>query len=99
MSGRLLDLVEKAGDRSGREMSLAVIRIISIMVVKIMEWNFLKENILTETKRVHHFYGTEKGSVAFEKIMVSNGYVPVSVLSGGGTKMIGIQILFWKLPI
>lgn len=71
-----------------------------MVVVKIMEWNFLKENISTETKRVHHFYGTERESVAFEKIIVSNDYVPVIVLSGGGAKMTGIQILFWKfVPI
>lgn len=96
-----MDLVRKAGDRSGREVSIAFICIISIMVVvKIMEWNFLKENILTESKRVYHFYGTERGSVAFEKIIVSNSYMPVIVLSGGGTKMTGIQILFWKfVPI
>lgn len=47
-SGRPLDLVRKAEDRSEIDISWTVIRIVSIMVVvKTSEWMFLNENVLT----------------------------------------------------
>ena len=85
-------------------MSLAIIWVVSFrIIVKITEWTFLKENLLTESKReqilgVKHIYGTERERGALEKIILSNYYVPAVVLDCGGTKMTTTQILPWKHP-
>lgn len=69
-----------------------------------MEWTFLKENLLTESKReqilrVYDIYGTERGRGALEKMIIMSSYHrPVVVPNGGGTKMTGTQILLRKYP-
>lgn len=64
-----------------------------MVVVKIMEWALLKENMLTESKRVHRFYETERGRGGLEIIIMRSYNVPVMVPGGGGTKMASAPIL------
>lgn len=70
-----------------------------------MEWAFLKENLLTESKReqilrAYDIYGTERGGggALEEMIIMSSNHRPVIVSNGGGTKMTGAQILPQKYP-
>lgn len=56
-----------------------------MVIVKIVEWTFLKENMWTESKRVYHMM-IQRGRGALEKIIMSNSYIPVLLLGGGGPR-------------
>lgn len=58
-----------------------------------MEWAFLKENMLTESKRVQCSYGTERGRGGLEIIIMNNYDVPVIGPGGGGMRMTSAQML------
>ena len=100
MPGRLLDLVRKVVDRSGIDVSLAVIWSISFSII-VKECTFLKENVLVESKRANpwskpHLWNRERKKRL--KIIMSNYYAPGAVLDVGGTRMTSTQFLPWKYP-